>query len=183
MPDKAALERILRALGREDRLALRAKYSDGGIAALRGELVFLLGRLNERSAAFEIEKSFRQLGRHRRLLLRHGIDLRKRPTVYSDEMIAGNVIPESIYPALTGKRPTISINGVAVHFVLVVMHELKIEYTAAGAVKAMQRYEVANRNRRLTAEQKNTPSKTKKGVADKQRTKNRVCQRVVHGQN
>lgn len=166
MPDKAALERILKTLGREERLALVDKFRDGGIAALRDELVFVLDRLKERSAAVEIEKAFRQLGKHRQLLLRHGIDLRKRPTVYSDEMIAGNVIPESIYPALTGKRPTISVNGVAVHFVLAVTHELGVEYTAAGVVKAMQRYGVANRNRRLTAEQKNTPSQTKKGVAD-----------------
>jgi hypothetical protein len=172
--DDVGLVRILEALGTEERRAVAARHPAGGIILLRGALRGVVERLNERKEAAEIETKVRKLCGHRPLLRKHGIDIdtirHRAPTVYSDEMLAGNVIPEGIYRALTGKLPNVAVNGDAVHFVVAVMHELGIEYSAEGVVKAMQRYKLAERNRALMQGSEITPS-SKKNVADKHRTR------------
>ena len=143
----------MEALGKEERRAVAAKHLGGGKILLRDALRGVVERLNERNAAAEIQKVAWQLGKHEQLLRKYGTtyqskirNLERAPTVYSNEMLAGNVLPE-IYVALTGNRPTVYVKGVAAHFVLTVMHELRIEYTAEGVVKAMQRYKVAEQYR------------------------------------
>jgi hypothetical protein len=142
MPDFDGLVRVLRTLSEKERLK-------GAAVTLREHLRLVVERLNERHAAQKIERLVRQLGAHTRLLHKHGIHLQTKPnvmlqgvpipTVYTDEMLAGNVLPE-IYVVLTGKRPTVYESSPAVNFVTTVMCALGIKYGAAGVVKAMKHY-------------------------------------------
>jgi hypothetical protein len=150
VPDRAGLQRIVKVLN--------YNWNDGGLRLqwLHNDLARVVEQLNIREEVRKFDNAVRRLGYANRTpawLLRAAINLQHRPTVFTDEMLAGNFLPEAVYPMLTGRRPSVYQDGEAVKFVLAVFEELGIKYTAEGVVKAMQRYKVAERSRALRREE------------------------------
>src|SRR5262245_48009696 len=146
--DDAALDRILAPM------EFHPLEIEGKRRLLLSMLPIAMDQLRMRSAAQEINPAHDKLGR---LLRKHGYskkatavaaampDLPKKPYTWSREMLAGNYLPETVYVALTGKRPTAYRTGPAVKFVHAVMNALIGPYTEEAVIKAMRIYKMAAR--------------------------------------